>query len=253
MIARLGIGTRLMLVVVAALVVALAVTIVGFNLLLGRSLTRNADDLLRARATVELGLLHPAGSGVAVGERPDTTAPTTNAWIFSGSRLIEAPLGSPGLTAAARALAGRTRAFAEPQDTDARLYALPIVFDGRRAGTVVSGVSLAPYEQTRKTAFFASLVLGGVIVLLGALGARWLLASALRPVTRMTRQAAEWSERDLDHRFGLGAPNDELTELAATLDALLDRIAASIRHEQRFSAELSHELRTPLARVLAET
>ena len=68
----------------------------------------------------------------------------------------------------------------------------------------------------------------------------------------MTRQAAEWSEYDLDHRFALGTPHDELTELAATLDRLLDRLAASLRHERRFSAELSHELRTPLARVLAE-
>jgi signal transduction histidine kinase len=34
---------------------------------------------------------------------------------------------------------------------------------------------------------------------------------------------------------------------------LLDRLAASLRHERRFSAELSHELRTPLARVRAES
>jgi signal transduction histidine kinase len=68
----------------------------------------------------------------------------------------------------------------------------------------------------------------------------------------MTRQAATWSERDLDRRFGLGDPRDELTELAATLDGLLDRLAASLRHEQRFSAELAHELRTPLSRVIAE-
>src|SRR5207253_10740374 len=85
------------------------------------------------------------------------------------------------------------------------------------------------------------------------LGARWLLAASLRPVARMTRQAAGWSERDLDRRFGLGEPPDERTELAATLDGLLDRLAASLRREQRFSAELSHELRTPLSRVLAET
>ena len=35
--------------------------------------------------------------------------------------------------------------------------------------------------------------------------------------------------------------------------SLLDRLAASLRHERRFSAELSHELRTPLARVRAES
>ena len=34
---------------------------------------------------------------------------------------------------------------------------------------------------------------------------------------------------------------------------MLDRLAASLRHEQRFSAELAHELRTPLSRVIAET
>src|SRR2546423_1225133 len=52
--------------------------------------------------------------------------------------------------------------------------------------------------------------------------------------------------------FSRGEPHDELTQLAATLDSLLDRIAASLRREQRFSAELSHELRTPVARIVAE-
>jgi two-component system, OmpR family, sensor kinase len=120
-------------------------------------------------------------------------------------------------------------------------------------GTVVVATSLAPYEQTRSLALVSSLVLGGVLLVLVAFAARWLLASSLRPVVRMTRQAATWSDRDLDKRFALGEPHDELTELAATLDGLLDRVASSLRHEQRFSAELSHELRTPLARVLAET
>ena len=81
---------------------------------------------------------------------------------------------------------------------------------------------------------------------------RWVLAAALRPVARMTAEAAAWSERDLDRRFDLGEPHDELTSLAATLDELLDRLAASLRREQRFSAELSHELRTPLAKIVAE-
>jgi len=68
----------------------------------------------------------------------------------------------------------------------------------------------------------------------------------------MTEQAAAWSERDLDRRFHLGEPHDEVTRLGATLDGLLDRISASLRRERRFSAELSHELRTPLANLTAE-
>src|SRR5581483_11720952 len=85
-----------------------------------------------------------------------------------------------------------------------------------------------------------------------AVALRWVIAGALRPVAQMTEQAAAWSEHDLDGRFDAGDPHDELTRLAATLDTLLDRVAASLRHEQSFSAELSHELRTPLSRIAAE-
>ena len=133
-----------------------------------------------------------------------------------------------------------------------RLYAVPVVFGGKRLGTVVAGVLLAPYEQTRRTTLIGSLAFALLLLLVVAVAARWLLAAALRPVARMTEAAAEWSDRSLDRRFELGAPHDELTRLAATLDNLLDRIAASLRHEQRFSAELSHELRTPVARIVAE-
>jgi signal transduction histidine kinase len=71
-------------------------------------------------------------------------------------------------------------------------------------------------------------------------------------VAEMTRTAAHWGERAIGKRFGSERRPDELGELAGTFDALLDRVSASLRHEQRLSAELSHELRTPLARILAE-
>src|SRR6185312_17457788 len=109
------------------------------------------------------------------------------------------------------------------------LYGTPVVTGSRRIGTVVAAVSLAPYEQTQRTALVASLVFGAIVLLLVGVAASWLLAASLRPVVRMTRQAAAWSERELDYRFALGPPHDELTELAANLDALLDRLAASLR------------------------
>jgi signal transduction histidine kinase len=65
----------------------------------------------------------------------------------------------------------------------------------------------------------------------------------------MTEQADAWGAHDLDSRFDLGPPRDELTGLAATLDHLLERIAASRRHEQRFASEMAHELRTPVAGI----
>jgi signal transduction histidine kinase len=166
--------------------------------------------------------------------------------------VLEAPPASAAVRAAARRLAGGPARLLDVPSAHTRLYAAPVVLGGRRLGTVVAAVSLRPYEDTQRTALLSSLALGGAVLLLVAFAAHWLLRSSLRPVARMTRQAAAWSEHDLGQRFGLGEPHDELTELAATLDRLLGGLAASLRREQRFSAELSHELRTPLARVIAE-
>ncbi len=187
-----------------------------------------------------------------LGEAPDDGAADTLVWVFSRNRTLEAPRVGERVATAAHALAGGPARLADVGASDIRLYAEPVVVDGRRLGTVVAGISLSPYEQTRRTALYSSLAFGVLVLLVVAFAARWLLAGSLRPVARMTRQAAKWSEQDLDQRFDLGPPHDELTELAATLDGLLDRLAASLRREQRFSAELSHELRTPLSRVITE-
>lgn len=250
---RLSLRGRLQLAVGIAVAAALVGLIAGFNLILAHVLDRDARDLVRARAVAEIDSLRTNGARLSLGEAPDDRAADAYLWVFAGSRNLEQPRATPNIDQAARALAAGPARFLDVPAGDTRLYAAPITSAGKRLGTVVAGVSLAPYEQTRKLALLASLILGGVILLLVLVAARWLLAASLRPVVRMTRQAAEWSERDLDHRFALGQPHDELTELAATLDGLLDRLAASLRHERRFSSELSHELRTPLSRVLAES
>jgi signal transduction histidine kinase len=242
---------RLFVTVVVAVALALAAMITGFNLLLQHELSRNADQLLRARAAAELALVRTHDGRIVVGETADDATVDSKAWVFSGGRALEAPQSGATLAAAARALAARAPAGAELARSDARLWAVPIVSHGRRLGSVVAATSLAPYEQTQRTALIASLALGALLLLVVAVSARWLLVASLRPVGRMTRQASDWSEHDLDRRFGLGEPYDEVTELAATLDQLLERLAAGFRREQRFSTELSHELRTPLARVIA--
>jgi signal transduction histidine kinase len=101
-------------------------------------------------------------------------------------------------------------------------------------------------------------VLGGSVVLAllwGAGGGRArprAIGGALEPVSEMAAAAEGWSATDLERRFDLGPPRDELTRLAATLDGLLTRIAASRRHEQRFADDVAHELRTPLASLRAQ-
>jgi two-component system OmpR family sensor kinase len=109
-----------------------------------------------------------------------------------------------------------------------------------------------PYRHTERLAIAFTVILDAFVLIAGALVARRAVGAALRPVAEMTERAAEWSEHDLHRRFEVGPPRDELTALAATLNGLLGRIDAALRHEQRFSAEMAHELRTPLAGVRAE-
>jgi signal transduction histidine kinase len=94
---------------------------------------------------------------------------------------------------------------------------------------------------------FIALLLGFTFFALRATVGR-----AMRPVRSMSEQASAWSDQDLDRRFDPDSGPLELRRLATTLNELLERISATLRHERNFTAELSHELRTPLAHLHAE-
>jgi signal transduction histidine kinase len=91
----------------------------------------------------------------------------------------------------------------------------------------------------------AIVAVGLIAVLLG-----WLLAGrALRPVLRITETAKRiaGSGRGLHERIDVSGPADEMTELARTFNAMLERLDGSFDGQTRFIANASHEMRTPLA------
>lgn len=243
--------TRLLLAIVAGVGVALVLLVVAFNIALARSLDNDADEIVRARAAGELASLQVSGAGITLPPQPSGTGIATQVWVFDGARLLREPEVDAQTDAAARSLAAGPERSIDVGD-GTHLLALPIVSDGRRVGTVVAGLSLAPYNRTRVIAGIASAALALIVLSAVAIASAIMLKAALRPVARMTEDAATWSERDLDRRFAVGPPHDEITRLAATLDGLLDRLAAGIRRERRLTAEVSHELRTPLAQITAE-
>lgn len=76
----------------------------------------------------------------------------------------------------------------------------------------------------------------------------WFIAGrALRPLTRITAVAEEIEATDLTRRIGLHGPPDELTRMAGTFDAMLDRLDRAFRAQRELLAQTSHDLRTPLA------
>jgi signal transduction histidine kinase len=93
----------------------------------------------------------------------------------------------------------------------------------------------------------AGIALAVIAVAAAAIG--WLIAGqVLRPLRTITAAARRISASSLHERLALRGPDDELKELADTLDSLFERLETSFDAQRRFAASASHELRTPLTR-----
>jgi signal transduction histidine kinase len=100
----------------------------------------------------------------------------------------------------------------------------------------------------RQQLLIASVIAIAVLVVAAA-AIGWLLAGrVLRPLRTITAAARRISASSLNERLALHGPDDELKELADTLDNLFARLEASFDAQRRFAANASHELRTPLTR-----
>ncbi|RJL36253.1 sensor histidine kinase [Bailinhaonella thermotolerans] len=130
--------------------------------------------------------------------------------------------------------------------------------DGRRLETgqlveVVKAAHVADaiaYETLRTVKHYSLAMLGGLFV--ASLGIGWVLSGrALRPVSAITRAAAEIQATDLSRRIRLDGPADELRSLADTIDSMLDRLDGAFQAQRRLIDDASHELRSPLAIIRA--
>jgi len=116
-----------------------------------------------------------------------------------------------------------------------------------RAGSVQAAQRAADSHQLLVD---SGIALAVVAVL--ALFAGWLIAGRmLRPIRTITRTAQRISSASLHERLALEGPQDELKELADTLDDLFRRLDAAFEAQRQFVANASHELRTPLTRQRA--
>jgi signal transduction histidine kinase len=99
----------------------------------------------------------------------------------------------------------------------------------------------------REILIICAIALAAIAVAAASIG--WIIAGrVLRPLSTITAAARRIAASSLHERLGLHGPDDELKELADTLDALFARLEASFDAQRRFAASASHELRTPLTR-----
>jgi signal transduction histidine kinase len=221
-----------------------------FNLLLSSVLAGQVDAALRARSEAIAATVVIRDGQPVIRPNSDDAALYAGASIYAGDTLLEGTALSAGLRA--RLVQRGERSADREVLGPVRYLAVPITSKGHQVGTIVVSSDLGARSRTEQVVRAALFVLIVMTLIFTFFALRATVGRALRPVRAMGDQAAAWSDRDIDRRFDPHAGPLELRQLAVTLNALLERIAATLRHERSFTAELSHELRTPLAHLHAE-
>lgn len=223
-------------------------------LLMADTLVGNLDTSLQERVSQVATTVDVRGGQIALPVRGDGTdspaipaairAPSGRAVGYPVPGVIRAWLGAhPG------AFGDRFQAWSVDH---LRVATGPLGTRGHIIGHVLVWHSLRSVEEARHSLF---LVLAGAVpalLVIAGLGGFALARRALVPVATLTATASRISATDLRQRVPVGLVHDELSELAATFNAMIDRLEAAVERERRFTADSSHELRAPLAVVRAE-
>lgn len=116
---------------------------------------------------------------------------------------------------------------------------------------VVAGEDTEGKESLRSllNILLLSFLIGNIFVLIiGYFFSRVLL----RPITRISEDAAEISAQNLARRINTGSTKDEWFQLSNTLNNLLNRLQESFELQRRFISNASHELSTPLTAISSQ-
>ena len=91
-----------------------------------------------------------------------------------------------------------------------------------------------------------------LIVLIGSAIVFYSTRRVLRHIQNITEAASRIGEADLSSRVPTTGRNDEVSQLAITLNRMLDRIERSVHQLHTITGSLAHDLRSPLTAVRAK-
>ena len=218
---QLTLRSRLAVSFAAVFALAGAAVIAVIVVLAGQSI-----DHANAANGPALADLKRAISSIVDGTRPTASTPASAAPSPAPSPSPSVAAPSPGPSKSADVAAALAKA---------RLLA------ANHAYTKATGSSARRHLIT--WALIAAAVLAPAAGVAG-----WLLAGrALRPLRDVTAAVQRVSASQLSERLAMTGPADEITDLAGTFDAMMDRLEHAFDAQRRFVADASHELRTPLS------
>jgi two-component system, OmpR family, sensor kinase len=159
---------------------------------------------------------------------------------------------APDLIAATHAGQAATGIVTAGVDEQLRLLVTPVQAGGHTIALLIAAESLEPLERTLTQARVLLLLCGALASVLAVSAAALLTGQALRPIARLTRAAASIAATGHYHdRVPLSQRNDEIGQLAATINELVATVEYTLEQQRQLLADTSHELRSPLTVVLA--
>ncbi len=84
------------------------------------------------------------------------------------------------------------------------------------------------------------------------LGGMFFSDRAMRPILKVMAQVDNIGVANLDQRVDEGNGKDEIAQLSATFNKMLERIESAFKIQKNFIANASHELRTPLTIITGQ-
>ncbi len=130
------------------------------------------------------------------------------------------------------------------------VLAVPIVESGHAVGTFLTTGSLADLQSTRAHMFGLAIAEGIILLLAAFVSVYLLLSRLLGSVRRLTRTAADIGLRgELGVRLGDEHGGDEVGAMAATFNAMIDKIDSAVSLQRRMMSDVSHQLRSPITVV----
>ena len=129
-----------------------------------------------------------------------------------------------------------------------RFYSQRIAVDGKEYTVQVASLMTEAYEALERFRLIL-LLAAPVLLLVASAGGYWLSTRALAPVDAISRMAQRISIESLEQRLSVPQTGDQLQRLSETLNAMLSRLAFSVRRMKQFTADASHELRAPVSLI----
>ena len=245
---------RITLLCVALVALVLAGFAITVNFLASTRIYASLDDGLEAQANSIIASL-PAGrldESLIESSRPALEAEEAAGLLFqirdsSGQVLYSSFRGSQDVLPPGGSLDQQAVYERKVAQQQLRLLHMPIDSGSHSGGSIEVA---RPMNETDEalTEIRGTLLIGGILALLvTSLPAYFIAGRALDPIREVSRVARRVERTsDFSQRLIERPTKDEIGELTATFNDLIQRIEQTLAAHSRFLAEASHELRRPL-------